>query len=41
LAYGTVTSIVTSSAQSNHGLFEANLRDERYLPLEMMGVAGS
>jgi hypothetical protein len=39
--YGTVASIVTSSAQSDSGLFETNLRDERYLPFEMMGVAGS
>jgi hypothetical protein len=39
--YGTVASIVTSSAQSDYGLFETNLRDERYLPFEMMGVAGS
>jgi hypothetical protein len=39
--YGTVASIVTSSAQSDSGLFETNLRDERYLPFETMGVAGS
>ena len=39
--YGTVQSIVTSSAQSDSGLFEANLHDERYLPFEAMGVAGS
>jgi hypothetical protein len=39
--YGTVQSIVTSSAQSDSGLFETNLRDERYLPFERMGVAGS
>jgi hypothetical protein len=39
--YGTVQSIVTSSAQSDSGLFETNLRDERYLPFEAMGVAGS
>ena len=39
--YGTVQSIVTSSGQSDSGLFETNLRDERYLPFEAMGVAGS
>jgi hypothetical protein len=39
--YGTVQSIVTSSAQSDSGLFEANLHDERYLPFEEMGIAGS
>jgi len=39
--YGTVQSIVTSSAQSDSGLFETNLHDDRYLPFEAMGVAGS
>jgi len=39
--YGTVQSIVTSSAQSDSGLFETNLKDERYLPCEGAGVAGS
>ncbi len=39
--YGTVQSIVTSSAQADSGLFETNLRDERYLPFEGTGVAGS
>lgn len=39
--YGAVQSIVTSSAQSDSGLFETNLHDERYLPFEAMGVAGS
>jgi hypothetical protein len=39
--YGTVQSIVTSSAQSDSALFETNLRDERYLPFEGSGVAGS
>ena len=34
-------SIVTSSAQSDSGLFETNLHDDRYLPFEAMGVAGS
>jgi hypothetical protein len=39
--YGTLQSIVTSSGQSDSGLFETNLRDERYLPFEGAGVAGS
>ncbi len=39
--YGTLQSIVTSSAQGDSGLFEANLKDERYLPFEGTGVAGS
>jgi hypothetical protein len=39
--YGTLQSIVTSSAQSDSGLFETNLRDERYLPFENAGIAGS
>ncbi len=36
--YCTVQSIVTSSAQSDSGLFETNLRDERYLPFEGTGI---
>ncbi len=39
--YGALQTIVTSSAQSDSGLFETNLRDERYLPFEGSGVAGS
>jgi hypothetical protein len=39
--YGTVQSIVTSTGQNDSGLFETNLRDERYLPFEGSGVAGS
>jgi hypothetical protein len=35
---GSVQSIVTSSAQSDSGLFETNLRDERYLPFEYSGA---
>lgn len=31
-------SVVTSSAQSDSGMFETNLRDERYLPFEGYGV---
>ncbi|MEM9092762.1 MAG: hypothetical protein AAGC93_29045 [Cyanobacteria bacterium P01_F01_bin.53] len=34
-------SIVTSSAQNDSGLFEPNLRDERYLPFEGAGVISS
>ena len=36
--YGSMQSIVTSSAQNDGGLFETNLRDERYLPFENSGV---
>jgi Tc toxin complex TcA C-terminal TcB-binding domain len=39
--YGTVQSIVTSSGQTDSGLFETNLKDDRYLPFEDSGVAGS
>jgi hypothetical protein len=39
--YGTVQSIVTSSGQNDSGLFENNLHDERYLPFEATGIAGS
>jgi len=39
--YGSIQSIVTSSAQSDSGLFETNLKDERYLPFEGAGAAGS
>ena len=35
---GAIQSIVTSSAQNDSGLFEPNLRDERYLPFEGTGV---
>jgi hypothetical protein len=35
---GAIQSIVTSSGQDDGGLFEANLRDERYLPFEGAGV---
>jgi hypothetical protein len=37
--YGTLQSIVTSSGQTDSGLFETN--DERYRPFERAGVAGS
>ncbi len=36
--FGGVQSIVASSAQQDSGLFETNLRDERYLPFENAGV---
>ncbi|MCA9470174.1 MAG: hypothetical protein KC643_32655, partial [Nitrospira sp.] len=36
--FGSMQSIVTSSAQNDSGLFEPNLRDERYLPFEHSGV---
>jgi hypothetical protein len=35
---GAVQSIVTSGGQNDAGLFEANLRDERYLPFEGAGA---
>ncbi|OUL29490.1 insecticidal toxin protein [Nostoc sp. RF31YmG] len=36
--FGSSQSIVTSSGQNDSGLFETNLRDERYLPFENSGV---
>jgi hypothetical protein len=36
--YGSVQSIVTSSGQNDSGLFETNLRDERFLPFEGAGA---
>src|SRR5262249_8071213 len=36
--FGTLQSIVTSTGQNDSGLFETNLRDERYLPFEGSGV---
>ena len=39
--YGTVQSIVTSSGQTDSGLFETNMHEDRYLPFEALGVAGS
>jgi len=35
---GNPETIVTSSGQNDSGLFEANLRDERYLPFESKGA---
>lgn len=37
-SFGTIQSVVTSSAQNDSGLFETNLRDERYLPFEGAGA---
>lgn len=37
-SFGTIQSIVTSNAQNDSGLFETNLRDERYLPFEGSGA---
>jgi Tc toxin complex TcA C-terminal TcB-binding domain len=36
-----ITAIVTSSAQQDSGMFEPNLRDERYLPFEGSGAISS
>ncbi|REL37868.1 toxin [Rhodohalobacter sp. SW132] len=36
--YGTIESIVTSSAQNDSGMFDVNLRDERFLPFENAGA---
>lgn len=36
--FGSLQSIVTSSAQKDSGMFETNLRDERYLPFEGTGA---
>ncbi len=36
--YGTVDSIVTSGATSDSGMFETNLRDDRFLPFEGNGA---
>jgi hypothetical protein len=35
--YGSMQSIVTSQGQSDGGLFETDLYDERYLPFENLG----
>jgi hypothetical protein len=37
---GGIQSIATSNAREDNGLFEFNLRDERYLPFEGAGVIG-
>lgn len=36
--FGSLQSIVTSSGQNDSGLFETNMRDERYLPFENSGA---
>lgn len=36
--FGSMESIVTSTGQNDSGLFETNLRDERYLPFEQSGA---
>jgi hypothetical protein len=36
--YGSQQAIVTSTAQSDSGMFETNLHDERYLPFENSGM---
>lgn len=38
---GAVQSIVTSSGSNDSGLFESNLRDDRFLPFEGAGAASS
>ena len=37
-SFGRVQSIVTSSGSNDSGMFETNLRDERYLPFEGTGA---
>ena len=39
--YGTLQTVVTSSAQSDSGLFETNLNDQRDLPFEASGAVNS
>ncbi len=36
--YGSLQSIVTSRGQNDNGMFETNIRDDRYLPFEGSGV---
>jgi hypothetical protein len=38
---GAVQSIVTSTAQNDSGMFETNLRDERFLPFEGAGAVST
>ncbi|CAM1504847.1 Fc.00g024380.m01.CDS01 [Cosmosporella sp. VM-42] len=40
-SYGLFQSIATSTGVNDTGVFEANLRDERYLPFERCGVISS
>jgi hypothetical protein len=37
-SFGSIQSVVISSGQDDSGLFETNLRDERFLPFEGAGV---
>ena len=39
--FGAIQSIVTSTGQNDGGLFEPNLRDERYLPFEGAGAVST
>jgi hypothetical protein len=39
--YSSIQSIVTSTGQADSGMFETNLRDERYLPFEGAGAISS
>jgi hypothetical protein len=39
--FGSTDVIVTSSATSDSGMFETNLRDERFLPFEGAGAVGT
>jgi hypothetical protein len=39
--FGSVQSVVTSSGNQDSGLFEVNLRDERYLPFEGSGAVSA
>jgi hypothetical protein len=39
--YGTVESVVTSGGSNDSGLFETDLRDERFLPFEGAGAVGT
>jgi hypothetical protein len=38
--FGSLEAVVTSTGQNDSGMFETNLRDERYLPFEGSGVVG-
>jgi Tc toxin complex TcA C-terminal TcB-binding domain len=39
--FGTIQSIVTSTGSNDGGMFETNLREERFLPFEGAGVVDS
>jgi hypothetical protein len=39
--FGSAESVVTSSGVSDSGMFEANLRDDRFLPFEGAGAVGT